>query len=864
LRLFGRSEVRRDLRDTRTDLADTGDEARTLGERALDAAKGLAAMVDTKVERGLRGIAGAAKGAGIGLAKGLAAGVAAAGAAVGGALIVAVKKGIDQQSVGNAIVNSLGLDESEAAAAGALAGRIYAQNYGESREQVGAALVTLSQTSGLPVTDRQIQDATRSALNLASAFEIDVAESARAAGQLVRTNLVDTLGEAYALITAGFQQGANRGDDFLDTLNEYATTYARLGLTGEQAVGTITQAMDAGILNADFAADALRETGTRVRENADATREAVQSIGLDADKLASDFQAGGDRAAGALDKLFDTLRSTEDAGLRNSAAAAIIGTQYEDLGDAILAIDPSTATAALGDVTDAASNLDSALTNGLGPAWSGATRQIEQLITGAGAELVNRWGPSVEDVLNRVSGGLNLLAGDVPGLVTDLQTLMTSGDLSAIGTRLENAFALPAGAITNLQPKLDAVVAFVRDDLLPVVSAIVAGLTAWAEHKITVALPILTSVLGFLAQHTDAVKTAVYGALIIFGLYKTAVTAVTVVTKAHTIALAAQAAIYKLTHSYVYTFVGVKALELGAWVRSTAATVASTIALGANRAAAGVGYLTTFVAVKGLELAAWLRSTAATGAATIALGASAAASLAVRGATVVATAAQWLFNAALTANPIGLVVAAIALLVGGLVWFFTKTELGQKAWGALTDGFKAGIAFVKDVAIPAIKVGLAEALQWGIEKFNKIRDAVTGFVDKIKDGIRFVGQLADKLTGGLVGDVLGAVGVNIDGAAADGGVIRSGQTFLVGERGPELFTAGLTGTILPSEALSAMLSADVPTVVSTPTPGTDLEDDDAGIPDGMATLSITIPVVVDGREIARATVNGMHSNAAWT
>jgi TP901 family phage tail tape measure protein len=43
----------------------------------------------------------------------------------------------------------------------------------------------------------------------------------------------------------------------------------------------------------------------------------------------------------------------------------------------------------------------------------------------------------------------------------------------------------------------------------------------------------------------------------------------------------------------------------------------------------------------------------------------------------VATAAQWAFNAALTANPIGLIIAAVVALVAALIWFFTQTELGQ-------------------------------------------------------------------------------------------------------------------------------------------------------------------------------------------
>ncbi len=47
-------------------------------------------------------------------------------------------------------------------------------------------------------------------------------------------------------------------------------------------------------------------------------------------------------------------------------------------------------------------------------------------------------------------------------------------------------------------------------------------------------------------------------------------------------------------------------------------------------------------------------------------------------------AAQGLLNAALTANPIGLVVTAVAALVAGLVWFFTSTEDGKRAWQTFT------------------------------------------------------------------------------------------------------------------------------------------------------------------------------------
>lgn len=66
--------------------------------------------------------------------------------------------------------------------------------------------------------------------------------------------------------------------------------------------------------------------------------------------------------------------------------------------------------------------------------------------------------------------------------------------------------------------------------------------------------------------------------------------------------------------------------------------------------------------------------------------------LASAAAAKIATGAQWLWNAALTANPIGLVIAGIALLTAGLIWFFTQTETGRMVWAALVEGMKAGFA----------------------------------------------------------------------------------------------------------------------------------------------------------------------------
>ena len=59
--------------------------------------------------------------------------------------------------------------------------------------------------------------------------------------------------------------------------------------------------------------------------------------------------------------------------------------------------------------------------------------------------------------------------------------------------------------------------------------------------------------------------------------------------------------------------------------------------------------------------------------------------------------------------------------------------------------------------------------------------------------------------GGLFSSVGGGAATSID-PMADGGTVTGGRTYLVGERGPELFTAGRTGTITPNNAMSGGLT----------------------------------------------------------
>ena len=114
-------------------------------------------------------------------------------------------------------------------------------------------------------------------------------------------------------------------------------------------------------------------------------------------------------------------------------------------------------------------------------------------------------------------------------------------------------------------------------------------------------------------------------------------------------------------------------LALGIFIKITNAMMAARTTILTITGATGL-----LTAATNAQGAAQGRSLAQMVAARAAMIATTTAMVAQRAAMLVATAAQWAWNAALTANPIGIIITAIAALVAGLIWFFTQTELGQQ------------------------------------------------------------------------------------------------------------------------------------------------------------------------------------------
>lgn len=116
--------------------------------------------------------------------------------------------------------------------------------------------------------------------------------------------------------------------------------------------------------------------------------------------------------------------------------------------------------------------------------------------------------------------------------------------------------------------------------------------------------------------------------------------------------------------------------------------------------------------------------------------------------------------------------------------------------------FKSVATFVKDTMGPAIGTVLKVAFEvvgTAIAAVIKGVSSLVGFFDDVIDKIKaFIKLVKDNP---VVSGISGVIDKIFGGGKAAGGPVSGGTTYMVGERGPELFTPSSSGTIIPNHRL---------------------------------------------------------------
>ncbi|MDX3214575.1 phage tail tape measure protein [Streptomyces sp. ME02-6991-2B] len=383
------------IRDAERAMRAGGDRIVDIGEQAgEDAGQGIGDGVTDGAEGGSRGAIGALSG----IAKGFAA--SAVGAAIGGALMAGMADAMEQEKIAGRLGAQLGATPEEARRYGKLAGRLYADAVTEDFQGAADTISAVMRAGIAPpdATNAQIQSIATNVSDLASTFDLDLGQTANAVGQILKTGLAKDGKHAVDALTRGLQKMGPRADDIADTFNEYSTIFRQMGLSATDATGLLSQGLKAGARDTDVVADSLKEFVLITQGGGKQVDKAFAAIGLSGKEMQKAFIEGGPKAREALDDVFDGLRKIKDPAERNALALQLFGTKAEDTQKALLSLDPSEATDALGKVGGAADEMGDSLRDN-------ASTKIEQFKRSMQQNLVDFLGgtvlPAVESFKDR-------------------------------------------------------------------------------------------------------------------------------------------------------------------------------------------------------------------------------------------------------------------------------------------------------------------------------------------------------------------------------------------------------------------------------------------------------------------------------
>ena len=305
----------------------------------------------------------------------IATGTMAVAGAITAVTTTAINFGTEYQKASNQIQASTGATEEQMNRLNSVMKSVYADNFGESLEDVADAIGLINQQMGYFETDEELKKATESAITLRDTFGYDLNESIRA-GSTLMGNFGISAEEAFNLITQGAQNGLDFSGELLDNINEYSVQFKKVGLSAEDMFNIFQSGSLSGAFNLDKIGDAVKEFSIRAIDGSNTTIEGFQKLGLNADEMAEKFAKGGDTAKEAFYDVIDRIANMNDKVDQSIVGVDLFGTMWEDLGPEVV-----TQLGAIRDGFDASKNSAEQLMeikyNDFGSAMQGIGRMLQ-------------------------------------------------------------------------------------------------------------------------------------------------------------------------------------------------------------------------------------------------------------------------------------------------------------------------------------------------------------------------------------------------------------------------------------------------------------------------------------------------------
>lgn len=250
--------------------------------------------------------------------------VSAKAAEAGGAII---ETAMEFGNAHSSMQNSMGLTAKDADLATGIVKDLFANGMVTSVGEAEDAVKDVVNSFGTLTNSSDWGTLSNNLVAISQHGGVDMRDAANASSQAMKAMGLTGI-EATDLIAQGLQDGLNKNDDFLDTVNEYAPTFQDAGISAGGMLAILNEGMAAGAFNTDKVADAVKEFQLRLTSGQ--LDEPMQKFGKATQDVFSQFKQGKATSAEVMSAVGQDL-ATMPAD-KAKAAVQGLGTQFEDLG----------------------------------------------------------------------------------------------------------------------------------------------------------------------------------------------------------------------------------------------------------------------------------------------------------------------------------------------------------------------------------------------------------------------------------------------------------------------------------------------------------------------------------------------------
>lgn len=373
------------------------------------------------------------------------------------------------------IQNNFGLTGKKAENLQGVVQRVFEHGVTDSIETASKSVQSVKSYMG-DLNDADLEKITNQLVGIGKSTDTEVNNNVRAASQLMSSFKLSA-NDSLDLIAAGFQNGLNKSDDFLDTLNEYSPHFASAGYSANQMLQIIKNGMENGALNTDKAADAVKEFQIRLGDGS--FEKIVGSFSKDTKNVFKDWSKGKATVADVANSVSKDLNKMTPT--QQQKALSLLSSQFEDLG--------VNGAAALFGVSDAFKNVtgkaDQFSKRSPGQKWQQSLRELKDSLAPIGADIINALQPVI-DMIGKLAIWFNKIPApartviEVIGGIIALFMILTP--VIAALTVVFGAFSMANGVLTlsigSLNIALLPIIAIVAA-IIAVIIAVIAIIKNW-------------------------------------------------------------------------------------------------------------------------------------------------------------------------------------------------------------------------------------------------------------------------------------------------------------------------------------------------------------------------------------------------